>query len=284
LTKAIESLLPQLGEGVDLLVIDNGSTDSTPEVLAGFAKENSRITVFREEKPGIANARNAALRNAKGEWVLFFDDDEMAPAGWIQKYQVFLGSHPNPPLGAVGGGCEPEFDVSPPAWFNIERARLYMGESDLKLTGKRSPGAGNCAYHRETALKLGGFCAELARAEDTDLNMRLQKAGFEVWWLARAPILHLTPVSRVTIGSMTRTAFIEGRSYARLRSRHCSGIAVREFYRIGRIVLAPFHCLFLLFWALITLPLRSGQVAVRSLQRAARAAGMGWQLLIDVGR
>ena len=282
LEPAVKSLLPQLGNGVDLLVIDNSSTDRTPEILANFARENPNIKTHPEETLGIAPARNAALRLAQGDWVLFFDDDELAPTDWIQKYRAFFAKHPHPPLGAVGGGCEPQFDVTPPRWYNIERARFDMGSDDCKLTGKRTPGAGNCAYHRETVLRLGGFSNELARAEDTDLNMRLQKAGYEVWWLAGAPILHLTPVARTSISAIMRVAFIEGRAYARLRLKHCEGVLSRELYRLARLISAPFYSLVLLIWAAVTAPIRHGQVAARTLQRCARSAGMGWQLLADL--
>lgn len=282
LEPAIQSLLSQLGDGVDLLVVDNSSTDSTPEVLLICARGNPHITIRQEKTIGIAPARNAALRFAVGDWVLFFDDDELAPRYWIQKYRAFFVSHPHPPVAAVGGGCEPQFDCQPPPWYNVERARFYLGTSDFKLTSERTPGAGNCAYHRKTVLQLGGFSNELVRAEDTDLNMRLQKAGHEVWWLAGAPILHLTPVSRTTIGSTVQVAFIEGRAYGRLRLKHCDGIVAREVYRFARLLSAPCYSMALLLLAGVTAPLRQRQVAARTLQRFARSAGMGWQLFIDL--
>jgi glycosyltransferase involved in cell wall biosynthesis len=79
--RAIESVLRQDHGDLELLVVDDASTDATPEVLARLAAADSRIVLFRQAAPGGAPAaRNVALRAARGRYVTGIDDDdEMLP-------------------------------------------------------------------------------------------------------------------------------------------------------------------------------------------------------------
>jgi glucosyl-dolichyl phosphate glucuronosyltransferase len=281
---AIESVLPQLADLADILVIDNASTDNTPEVIFDLQARHPMLRSYREERKGIPHAHNAALRNATGKWVLFFDDDEIAPENWIRSYIQFFERHANSPVACVGGGYEPRFETPPPRWFNISRARYYEGEEEKRLTGPAFPWCGNCAYLREAALEMGGFCTDLVRTDETDLSMRLHEAGYEIWWLPRNAIAHILPGARLTVRSVGRLAFVEGRDYGRLRMRHLPREFSRETYRFGRILFSPVYAGFLFAMALLTLPIRHGQVASRHLYRALRALGMAVQLVCDIGR
>ncbi len=281
---AVESVLPQLSDVAEILIIDNGSTDHTPQVISELAARHPRIRSFREERLGIPRAHNAALRHATGEWALFFDDDEIAPPNWIASYLDFFARHSGSPVACVGGGYEPHFESPPPRWFNVARARFYMGEEEKRLTGPAFPWCGNCAYLREAALKMGGFCTDLVRTDETDLSMNLHAAGYEVWWLPRIAIKHILPGARLNVRSVSRLSFIEGRDYARIRLRHLPKSISRELYRYGRILFSPFYGAFLLILVVLTVPFRNGQIASRHLHRAVRVFGMAWQLLLDIGR
>src|SRR6266700_2101384 len=77
LQRALRSVAQQtIGRSdVELIVIDNGSTDETAKVVAAHQKENGSLRYFVEPKPGIAHARNRALAEASGEYLAFLDDD-----------------------------------------------------------------------------------------------------------------------------------------------------------------------------------------------------------------
>jgi GT2 family glycosyltransferase len=124
----------------------------------------------------------------------------------------------------------------------------------------------------------------LARYEESELSMRLQRAGFEIWWLPEARILHLIPASRLNLCWLSRTAFNEGRSVALMRLRRVRRKSARISYLFGRLVLVPIHCTLNLLVAGLSFPFRPGQIAARSLLRAIRIAGQGWQLLLETGR
>lgn len=92
LREAIESALAQDYTPVEIIVVDDGSTDATPQILASFG---SRIRHIRQTNSGAAAARNAALQASRGEYLAFLDADDL----WLpQKLRVqidYLGSHPD---------------------------------------------------------------------------------------------------------------------------------------------------------------------------------------------
>ena len=120
---------------------------------------------------------------------------------------------------------------------------------------------GNIAYRREAALAVGMFDTRLGRKgkqrmsrEESDLNIRLQDAGHEMWWLPDAAILHFVPANHMKFREMMSGRFAEGRSIAIQRLKSRRGSLDRGFYRVARIVGAPFHALAHLLAALIALP------------------------------
>jgi glycosyltransferase involved in cell wall biosynthesis len=279
LKRAVESVLPQMTDETELLIVDNASTDETPEVAARLAADNSRLTVCRENEIGISAARNTVLKKARGQYVLFFDDDEMADAGWLQAYMNFFRNPPSSRVGCVGGPYIAQQEVPPPAWMNPNYGGFDLGGGQRILTCGSNLSGGNCAYPRTLACHFGGFDSSLPRHEDSDLNNRLRNAGYEIWWLPDARIFHRIPADRLNFSALGGIAFNEGRSVALLRLRKMHGNFLRTAYRLGRIVIAPFHMLLCLLAALVILPRQHGQTSTGILLRSIRIAGIGWQML-----
>lgn len=277
---AVESVLPQLTGETELLIVDNTSTDETPDIANRLAMAHPQIRLWSEPRLGICFARNAALAQAKGEYVLFFDDDETVEPGWLNAYCQFLRHPPSELVAAVGGGIIPNFETAPPPWINPADFAMDMGPKSLRLTGVACPGCGNCAFHRARTLATGGFNTDMARYEESDLTLRLRDAGFEVWWLPDAPIFHWFPAARLKLRAMGGIAFTNGRSVAMLRLHRIKGTVSRMAYRFGRLFITPFHMLVCLLAALVNLPRRRGQISLGYLLRTIRIAGIGWQLLV----
>jgi glycosyltransferase involved in cell wall biosynthesis len=283
LETALRSLMPQLTEADELLIIDNASVDNTPAVTQRFAKEHPKVQVYREEKPGLSFARNAAHRLGRAEWVLFLDDDAVVRPGWIQAYVDFINRHKGERIGCVGGACVPNYEMAPPAWHNDKSDRYELGPQEYCIAvGHRTPGGGNCAYNTAAVREVGGFCNELKRAEDTDMHHRLQRAGYGIWWLPGAPIDHFMSRGRLRFWNLAKAAFYEGRAYGRLRLRQKASTAEREVYRWGRILICVPNVIWYLVSALFTFPMRGGRLAARAFHRAMRVVGMTWQMTADL--
>jgi len=277
LEKAARSVLPQMTSDAELLIVDNASTDNTPAVAAQLAKANPRVKVVRVEELGISVARNAALKMACGQFVLFFDDDETAEADWLAAYQRFLSAPPSEKIAVVGGAVFNEFVVPPPKWINSS-ATFNRGDAPKCLSYRDSLYGGNAAYRREAALAVGMFDTQLGRGEDSDLMLRLQEADYEIWWLPGAAIWHFVPASRMSFRGMMRGRFNDGRFVAIQRLKSRRGGLDREFYRVARIIGGPFHALAQLLAALVALP-RNYPKAAEHLLQACRICGIAWGML-----
>ena len=83
LPRCLDSVLAQQTDGLEIVVVDDGSTDETPQILDAYARAHDNIKVCSQPNRGQAAARNEALRHATGEWILFLDADDNIAASEI---------------------------------------------------------------------------------------------------------------------------------------------------------------------------------------------------------
>jgi glycosyltransferase involved in cell wall biosynthesis len=211
----LESLEPPVGSW-ELLIVDNASTDSTAEVLRSLKVSiaNSPARIVHEPQLGVAHARNRAIAEAKGSYVVFIDDDETPAANLLRVYEVLLARwQPD----AVGGRIEVRFvGGERPMWLQDELlgflGKLDYGPDVLRLDRRDTPiFTGNAAFKRSIVQGLGGFDTLLGRrgsqnsgGEDSDLYRRLIAAGHHVRWCRDAVIYH-----RISAKKMRRGYFWE---------------------------------------------------------------------------
>lgn len=83
LDKCIQSILAQTYTDFELLLIDDGSTDSSGAICDKYAEQDSRVRVFHKENGGVSSARNLGLDNVNGEWIAFVDSDDWVEENWL---------------------------------------------------------------------------------------------------------------------------------------------------------------------------------------------------------
>ena len=279
LARAVESVLPQLGPDTELLIVDNASTDETAQVVAALAARNAAVRVLRETTPGIPSARNAALRNAQGRHILFFDDDELAEPGWLDAYRSFLKNPPTSNLGCVGGPYIELHEAPTPSWLDPHYGCYRIATSTGRLIEGSTPATGNCAYPTELAVRMGGFLPQLARREDSELNERLRKAGYEIWWLESARVRHIIPASRLRFKTQARLWYVEGRNTAVWRLLSCRTRTSRLALSFVRCLATVPQLLFQFVGSVLLLLLFQRRRAVRLFFRGCRSLGLAEQLL-----
>ncbi|MGF0069697.1 glycosyltransferase family 2 protein [Candidatus Spyradosoma sp. SGI.093] len=79
LRECLDSVIDQSLREIEIICVDDGSTDASPAVLAEYAARDSRVRVITQENAGVGPARNAGIRAARGEFVAFIDPDDLLP-------------------------------------------------------------------------------------------------------------------------------------------------------------------------------------------------------------
>jgi glycosyltransferase involved in cell wall biosynthesis len=98
--KAIESILAQTYPHWELIILDDGSTDTTPEIIQGYAVLDPRIQFHRREHKGLVDTLNKGIELAKGKYLARMDADDIAHPGRLEKQIIFLEEHPK--IGILG--------------------------------------------------------------------------------------------------------------------------------------------------------------------------------------
>ena len=184
----------------ELLVVDNGCTDNTPAVLARHEwPAGWNVRVVREPKLGLSNARNCAIKEAGGEYLIFIDDDETPVRGWLRAYEKLVRDHAPD---AFGSRIEVLFEGERPAWLGDELlgflGQLRRSDTTVPLTQPDSSFyGGNFGFRKSVCDVVGMFDAALGRkgsdntgGEEVDFYRRLLAHGLKVWWTPDATIYH----------------------------------------------------------------------------------------------
>jgi glycosyltransferase involved in cell wall biosynthesis len=173
LATAVDVALGQEGVQMEVVVVDDGSTDETPTRLA--AMEERRLRVFRHESGrGVARARNRGIQEARGEWVAFLDDDDLWSPRKLRTQLDALASEQ-----ALFCYCA---SVVLDEQKSVVRPDAPIPDPDelpgLLRKGNVVPGGcSNVVVRTRVARELGGFDERLSMLADWDLWLRLADVG-----------------------------------------------------------------------------------------------------------
>lgn len=228
---SIDRVHPPPAEGWDVLVVDNNSTDDTADVVEEFRR---RLPVSRvvETQQGLSSARNRACRVARGDYLIFTDDDVIVDARLLAEYARAFAAHPAASF--FGGTIEPTFLAKPPRWLakNFNRfASAYALRSgrpgmEALTTADFLPYGANMAFSREVlqdapfSTRLGRRGAELIGGEETEFMARLLASGRQGVWVGPAKVEHVIGQDRMTKTYIWNYFFCQG--IVQVRQEKCS--------------------------------------------------------------
>jgi glycosyltransferase involved in cell wall biosynthesis len=210
-------------ERYEIIVVDNASTDSTPEMVEALQEEarGKVLRYVREDSLGLQNARHAGARAAKGKILLFTDDDATFDRGWARAHAEAFARHKE--MVASGGPVRPIWETDPPQWLldYISESKIFPilslmephTEFCINLNGFFF--GVNMAIRRDILFELGGFNPEsfgdiwLGDGE-TGLNRKLWKRGLLIGYVPDAVVYHHIPPERMTVDYFRRRMANEG--------------------------------------------------------------------------
>ena len=252
LIRALESLMAsEMPESIDweVLVVDNNSKDRTRETMSEFCQRHpGRVRYLFEAQQGLSNARNAGIREARGEVIAFTDDDVTVEPNWLQNLtQPLIEKRCAGTAGRILLG-----DFQLPSWLAISGSHNLGGSlvqfdlGDESLPMDRAPFGASMAFHKSVFDECGNFRTDLGRSgkslignEDTEFGLRVISKGLPLIYVPSAIVHHPVPRERLTKKYFRSYWFSLGRALIRQGAdrpsfRKAPGVYFDEFKRIVR--------------------------------------------------
>jgi glycosyltransferase involved in cell wall biosynthesis len=235
----IFNVLQSIAEGdlphseYEIVLVDNNSNDNTKAECDRFVEHypDIKFNYCVERQQGLSYARNCGIRQAKGDLLVYVDDDALVNKEYLSTYARFF-AHNNDAV-AAGGPILPQYDgCEEPEWIShytrqLVTGKLYLGEHEREFPHDAFPGGGNAAYRKSVFDAVGLFNVELGRkgnsligAEEKDLFDKMTSRGMKFYYLPTAILYHLIPPKKLTQDYFNRLTY---------------GIGVSEHYRTLQI-------------------------------------------------
>lgn len=208
----------------EILLVDNNCKDNTRDICEHFAAAHPDIT-FRyvvEREQGLSAARNCGIREAKGDTIVYVDDDALVDPNYLQDYVNYFVAHPE--VMALGGPIEPLYETAEPAWMSpytkaLLTAWMNYGDKPREYPHGRYPGGGNAAYRKVVFDKVGLFNTELGRkgnlllaSEEKDIFDKMQSLGMKVMYIPGPVLHHCIPQAKLEEDYFNRLTIQIGKS------------------------------------------------------------------------
>lgn len=207
----------------EVIVVDNNSTDGTPALLREWCRNDSRFRSTREDRLGLSRAKNAGIALARGNLLIFTDDDVVVEPHWLETYNEFFARQMDRRVIAGGPIIPIPADLGDwPMWFH-RRALCNVGlldyESERPLEKWEYLWGANMAIPRWVISDFGPWDDSVGRRgeergtfEDIEYQDRVRIGGVSTWFCPDAVVHHRVDRRTVTPRGVVSKAFARGRN------------------------------------------------------------------------
>jgi glucosyl-dolichyl phosphate glucuronosyltransferase len=201
----------------EIILVDNGSTDQTHEIIKAFMSDHANAKYVYEQNPGLHSARHAGAKAAQGEILLYIDDDVIAHKDLLQE---IIKLYDNKDVGCVGGKILPRWEEKPPDWIH-KMPKSYLSILDDGDQVKEIKWIYGCNFsiRKKLLFELGGFNPDSFgdpkmwwyRGDgEIGLLRKVRGAGYKILYNPKAIVNHFIPNSRITLEYIRERAFKDG--------------------------------------------------------------------------
>lgn len=241
----LDSLLNQTYKDFELIIVDDGSTDETMDIVESYY-DRFEMQLFSTPHVGIKKARRKGIDKTSGEYIIVIDADEILEPDFIEQ---IINPFDQSEVGAVGGILKSEGEGWVTQGYGVLNEIFY----GLRASGNEADWIqGGCsAYRREALEEVGGLANEKVSA-DKDISWKLSKSGWRVLINRKAVAYHRDPQN---VRSVIKREYDIGKRERSLLSKHKDKMSWKEisrFYPFGFLLLLILTPLFFpLFYLLI---------------------------------
>ncbi len=221
----------------EILLVDNSPQPSAKLSSLRDLKGTPKVHCLHEPRNGLHNARHAGARIAKGEILVYIDDDVLCPPQWLA---AMLEPYRYPKVAMVAGKVKLAFESEPPPWvrqFYDILSALDWGDTAHALAPYLSPVGCNMSVRRSVLFAVKGFNPDafgdrrlihLRGDGECGLAHKIHEAGFLVWYAPQAWLQHRVPASRMTRQYIRQRSALSGMeaAYADLRYHNRSAFQI----------------------------------------------------------
>ncbi len=174
LKESIESVLQQTFVNFELLIIDDGSADTSKEIIEEYKRRDLRIISVYKSHTGATDSQNVGIQTARGEWIARIDQDDVCEPKRLAKQLSFVKA--NPTIDLLGSGfieIDKDGRFIKQHFYPQQHESLTANLSSLKKFFPHS----SAFYRSKAARAAGGYNVRFTRADDWDLWLRLSEKG-----------------------------------------------------------------------------------------------------------
>jgi len=215
--EAIQSILDQTYTDYEFIIVDDGSTDGTAAIIQSYAERDPRIRLIKNPHGGVCEARNTAIRQASGDWIVLMDADDIARPNRIER--LVQAAEADPEV-VVWGSYLTRITINGDVIGNIEvgttsKEAFYAIDRTQRLIEMFAPTA---MFRRDIALKVGGYNPLLLVAEDSELWDRMADYG-PIVTVPESLLLYRLHDKSLTMTNQDMITMLHGFPPARQRAR-----------------------------------------------------------------
>lgn len=179
ISQTIQSVLEQTNNNFEVIVVDDGSTDNTAQILERFRSNDNRIKIITTSGVGRSNALNLAVQHSKGEWIANIDADDLWHPQKLEIQEKFIKK--NPGFFLVGTNFLIIYDDEIPKWMqNLDQENPKFYDVDDKILITNPISHPSVIMNKEKFIEIGGYDKYKTRLVDYDLWLRAYKINLKM--------------------------------------------------------------------------------------------------------